>query len=238
MIIIPAIDIIDGKCVRLTKGDYDTQKVYNEDPLEEALRFEQAGIKHLHLVDLDGAKASHIVNWKVLERISSKTNLHIDFGGGIKTDSDIKIAFDGGAKQITAGSIAVKNKELVSKWVVEYGWEKIIIGADVNNLSIAVNGWQEATDVNLFDFLQDYFSIGVRYSICTDIAKDGMLAGPSVDLYEEVLRRLPKLKLIASGGVTTVEDIVQLREAGLYGVIIGKALYEGRIKLKELEKFV
>lgn len=237
MFLIPAIDLIEGKCVRLTKGDYTQVKVYNEDPLEVALMFQDAGIKYLHLVDLDGAKAQHIVNWKVLEKISSKTNLIIDFGGGIKSDKDIEIAFNSGADKITAGSIAVKNKPKVFDWISKFSPEKIILGADVNNEQIAVSGWQEQTSLNLFDFLEDYIQNGIKYCICTDIAKDGMLQGPSIDLYKKILEKNTALHLIASGGISSLKDLEQLKEAGLYGAIIGKAIYEGKISLKEISMF-
>ncbi len=237
MNLIPAIDLIEGKCVRLTKGDYAQMKVYNEDPLEVALMFQDAGIKYLHLVDLDGAKAQHIVNWKVLEKISTKTNLVIDFGGGIKSDEDIEIAFNSGAQKITAGSIAVKNKSKVIEWISRFSSEKIILGADVNNEQIAVSGWQEQTSLNLFDFLKEYIQNGIKYCICTDIAKDGMLQGPSADLYKKILNKNAALQLIASGGISSLNDLEQLKEAGLYGAIIGKAIYEGKISLKEISMF-
>jgi len=234
MQIIPAIDIIDGKCVRLTHGDYAQKKVYNENPLEVAKEFEGAGIQRLHLVDLDGAKAKHIVNWKVLERIASATNLIVDFGGGIKTDKDAEIAFNSGASQITGGSIAVKNPAIFEGWLSKYGSDKIILGADCKNEQIAISGWQETTSLNLMDFLEGYIAKGVQYVICTDIAKDGALQGTSVDLYKKIRTKFPDLKLIASGGVTDMTDVEALTEIGCYGAIIGKAIYEGRISLKEL----
>lgn len=237
MNLILAIDLIEGKCVRLTQGDYAQMKVYNEHPLEVALMFQDAGIKYLHLVDLDGAKAQHIVNWKVLEKISTKTNLVIDFGGGIKSDVDIEIAFNSGAHKITAGSIAVKNKSKVIEWISRFSSEKIILGADVNNEQIAVSGWQEQTSLNLFDFLKEYIQNGIKYCICTDIAKDGMLQGPSTDLYKKILNKNAALQLIASGGISSLNDLEQLKEAGLYGAIIGKAIYEGKISLKEISMF-
>ncbi len=234
MQIIPAIDIIDGKCVRLTQGDYNQKKVYNENPLEVAKEFEGAGIERLHLVDLDGAKAKHIVNWKVLEKIATKTNLRIDFGGGLKTDKDAEIAFNSGALQITGGSIAVKDRATFEGWLEKYGSEKIILGADVKNEQIAISGWQETTALNLFDFLADYITKGVKYIICTDIAKDGLLQGTSVDLYKKIRTEFPDLQLIASGGVTSMKDMEALVEIDCYGAIIGKAIYEGRLSVKEL----
>ncbi len=236
MRIIPAIDIIEGKCVRLTKGDYNTKKIYNEHPLEVAKAFEDAGITYLHLVDLDGAKAKHIVNYKVLEQITSKTNLKIDFGGGLKTDEDLHVAFSSGAEQITGGSIAVKNPETFKGWINTYGGAKIILGADCNNEKIAINAWQEASDLEVIHFIKDYQSKGIEYVICTDIAKDGMLKGPSMDLYKRILNESKDIKLIASGGVTSIEDLNRLEDLGCEGAIIGKAIYEGHMTLKDLEK--
>jgi phosphoribosylformimino-5-aminoimidazole carboxamide ribotide isomerase len=237
MRIIPAIDIIDGKCVRLTKGDYNTKKIYNENPIEVAKEFEGAGIRYLHLVDLDGAKAKHIVNYKVLEQITSKTNLKIDFGGGLKTDEDLHIAFNSGAKQITGGSIAVKDPETFEGWINKYGGIKIILGADCNNEKIAVSGWQEESDMDVLPFIKSYEDKGIKYVICTDIAKDGMLEGPSFDLYKRILDTSENIKLIASGGVTSIDDINALEDLGCEGAIIGKALYEGRILLRDLEMY-
>lgn len=234
MLIIPAIDIIDGKCVRLSQGDYARQTVYNENPLEVAREFKEAGIRQLHLVDLDGAKSQHIVNHRVLKSISDNTGLHIDFGGGIKSDADVRLAFDSGACQITVGSIAVKSREKVVAWLKEYGPEKIILGADVKGESIAINGWQENSSLNLFDFLEDYIQLGIHYVICTDISKDGMMQGPSIELYKKILGRFPQLKLIASGGVSTCDDLLRLKEAGLYGAIVGKAIYVGNITLEQI----
>ena len=234
MQIIPAIDIIDGKCVRLTQGDYNQKKVYNENPLEVAKEFEGAGIERLHLVDLDGAKAKHIVNWKVLEKIATKTSLKIDFGGGLKTDKDAEIAFNSGALQITGGSIAVKDRDTFEGWLEKYGSDKIILGADVKNEQIAISGWQETTSLNLFDFLADYTAKGVKYVICTDIAKDGLLQGTSVDLYKKISTKFPNLQLIASGGVTSMADMEALIELDCYGAIIGKAIYEGKLSVEEL----
>jgi phosphoribosylformimino-5-aminoimidazole carboxamide ribotide isomerase len=237
MHIIPAIDLIEGKAVRLTQGDYAQKKVYNEDPTEVARQFEGAGLKRLHVVDLDGAKAGHIVNHKVLERICAKTNLQVDFGGGLKSDDDLRVAFECGARQITGGTIAVKNREKFLDWLKVYGSEKIILGADVKGEKVAVSGWLETSDLWLKDFLKDFTEQGVVYTICTDIAKDGLLKGASNDLYASVLADFPDLKLIASGGVSSLEDLVNLQVIGCYGAIVGKAIYEGRVTLKELEQF-
>lgn len=237
MYIIPAIDIIEGKCVRLTQGDYNQKKIYNEDPLEVAKQFEDAGLKRLHLVDLDGAKAGHIVNYKVLEHIASKTSLHIDFGGGLKSDDDLKIAFECGAQQITGGTIAVKNRSVFLNWLKTHGSDKIILGADVKNEKIAVGGWLETSDIWLKDFLQELTTEGVQYCICTDISKDGLLQGASNALYSSILKDFSDLKLIASGGVSNMDDLYQLRDIGCFGAIVGKAIYEKKVTLKELEKF-
>ena len=237
MRIIPAIDIIDGKCVRLTKGDYNTQKIYNENPLEVAKEFEANGIKYLHLVDLDGAKSNNIVNHRILNEIASKTELIIDFGGGIKSDKDIKIAFDNGASQVTGGSIAVHNRTLFLDWLEKFGSEKVILGADSHNRMIATHGWQQQSDMDVINFIKEHEKEGVSYVICTDISKDGMLQGPSTELYKEILSKT-NIKLIASGGVTTIEDIKLVKQIGCEGAIIGKAIYEGRISLKELEQFI
>jgi phosphoribosylformimino-5-aminoimidazole carboxamide ribotide isomerase len=236
--IIPAIDIIDGKCVRLTQGDYSQKVIYNENPLEVAKMFEAAGIKRLHLVDLDGAKQKRIVNFKVLENISSKTNLFIDFGGGLASDQDLKIAFDAGASMITGGSIAIKNEELFLSWLETYGAEKIILGADAMNEKIAISGWQEDSNVSIFDFLAKYISKGIKYSISTDVAKDGLLQGPSFDLYKKIQDKFQDLHLIASGGVSEMMDIEMLNESNVFGVIVGKAIYENRISLAQIEKFL
>ncbi len=238
MKIIPAIDIIDGKCVRLTKGDYTTKKVYNEDPLEVAKQFEGSGIRYLHLVDLDGAKNQHIVNYKVLEEIATNTNLKIDFGGGLKSDEDIHIALNSGAKQVTGGSIAVKNPKLFKKWIKTYGAEVIILGADALNEKIATNGWQEGSSLDLIPFIEEYHQAGITRVICTDISKDGMLEGPSLELYKKILRRVKELKLIASGGISAFEELPKLQEIGCEGVIIGKAIYENKISLNQLEQFI
>ena len=238
MRIIPAIDIINGKCVRLSKGDYATEIVYNENPLEVAKMFEDHGVKHLHLVDLDGAKASHIVNHKVLETIASNTNLSIDFGGGLKSDEDLRIAFESGANQITGGSIAVKNPETFKSWLSKFGADKIILGADANNEKVAVGGWLEESDKELIPFIQSYMNEGVSYVICTDISKDGMLQGPSFDLYQKIIDTTPNIKLIASGGISTYDELPRLAEMGCEGTIVGKAIYEHKISMKQIENFI
>ena len=238
MRIIPAIDIIGGKCVRLSKGDYNTKIIYNENPLEVAKMFEAHGIKYLHLVDLDGAKSSKIVNHKILEQIASKTKLKIDFGGGLKSDADLKIAFESGANQITGGSIAVKNREIFEKWISEYGSDKIILGADAKNEKVAVSGWLEDSNEDLVPFIKNYQSKGIQYVICTDIAKDGMLEGPSFDLYKKILTEANGIKLIASGGISTFSELPKLAEMGCEGTIIGKAIYEHKISMKELENYI
>ena len=230
MRIIPAIDIIDGKCVRLTKGDYGTKKVYNENPLEVAKEFEANGIKYLHLVDLDGAKSKHIVNHRILKEITTKTSLIVDFGGGIKSDDDVRIAFENGAAQITGGSIAVQNRELFLKWLETYGADKIILGADSHHRKIATHGWQQQSELDVVDFIADYEREGVKYVICTDISKDGMMQGTSNELYTEILQQT-NVKLIASGGVSSIDDLVKVKQIGCEGAIIGKAIYEGKIKL-------
>ena len=238
MDIIPAIDLIDGKCVRLSQGDYDRKIIYNENPLEVAKMFEDHGITRLHLVDLDGAKAHHIVNHKVLETLANQTKLIIDFGGGLKTDDDLRIAFECGAQMITGGSIAVKSPEVFESWISKFGASKIILGADVKDEKIAVTGWTEDTDLKLVPFLENYVSKGITKVICTDIAKDGMLQGASVELYKKILQAFPKMYLVASGGVSNLGDLELLAEAGLPAVIFGKAIYEGHIALKDLEPFL
>jgi phosphoribosylformimino-5-aminoimidazole carboxamide ribotide isomerase len=275
MRIIPAIDIIDGKCVRLSQGDYNQKTVYNENPLEVAKEFEANGIKHLHLVDLDGAKSAHVVNWKILERIATQTGLHIDFGGGVKTNTDIKTVFESGAKQVTGGSIAVKDAETFESWIETYGSSKIILGADAKDGMVATHGWLESSELEVVKFIDKWNNKSVEYVICTDIAKDGMLAGPSYELYKNILAlplatssvrrtfeselaiqdspsksgilndtiasqtsKSQTLKLIASGGVTTVADLHRLRGMGCEGAIVGKAFYEGRITFKELQEFL
>ncbi len=236
--IIPAIDLIDGKCVRLSQGDYNQKTVYNENPLEVAKMFEIAGIRRLHLVDLDGAKAQHIVNYKVLELIATKTNLVIDFGGGLKSDKDLEIAFNSGASMITGGSIAVKEKATFLNWLEKYGSEKIILGADAKDGKIAVSGWLETTELPVVDFISSYYKEGISKVISTDISRDGMLSGPSFELYAEILGELPEVQIIASGGIATMDDILKLDEMEIPGVITGKAIYENRITLKEIEKFI
>ncbi|MEO1031672.1 MAG: 1-(5-phosphoribosyl)-5-[(5-phosphoribosylamino)methylideneamino]imidazole-4-carboxamide isomerase [Bacteroidota bacterium] len=253
MRIIPAIDIINGQCVRLSKGDYNSKKVYNENPVEVAKAFEDAGIQYLHVVDLDGAKASHIVNYKVLEAIATKTNLKIDFGGGLKSDEDLHIAFECGAEQITGGSIAVKQPKVFENWLTTYGSDKIILGADCMNEKIAISGWQEESDIEVIPFIKDYQTKGVSYVICTDISKDGMLQGPSFGLYRKILKEcdvistehsdekshyIKGIKLIASGGISTYNELPQLKGLGCEGVIVGKAIYENKISLKEIEQFI
>jgi phosphoribosylformimino-5-aminoimidazole carboxamide ribotide isomerase len=235
MRIIVAIDIIGGKCVRLTRGDFNSKKVYNEDPLEVARQVEDSGIRFLHLVDLDGAKNKKIENLKVLEKIAGRTNLKIDFGGGIRSDEDLMTVFNAGAQQVTAGSIAVTNPDLFLKWLSEYGADKLILGADYKDRMISAAGWLEDSGKDLISFLTDYRNKGVKYSICTDIERDGMLKGPATKLYKEILGSL-EINLIASGGISSLKDIDEIREAGCEGVIIGKAFYEGRIRLTELAK--
>ena len=237
MRLIPAIDLIEGKCVRLSRGDYNTRKIYNEDPLEVARMFESRGLEYLHLVDLDGAAAGRVVNYKILEKISTRTAMKIDFGGGLRSGEDVRIAFESGAVQITGGSIAVQHPNLFESWLKEYGNQRIILGADSKNREIAVSGWTEVSGRDVVEFIAGYEEKGVKYVICTDIDKDGMLGGPSFKLYRDILTRTG-VKLVASGGVTSLEDLSRLKETGCEGVIIGKALYEGRIDLKELGKYV
>jgi phosphoribosylformimino-5-aminoimidazole carboxamide ribotide isomerase len=237
MHIIPAIDLIDGKCVRLTQGDYAQKKVYNEDPLAVAREFESAGILRLHVVDLDGARGGGIVNHKVLERIAGGTNLHIDWGGGMKRDEDLRIAFESGAAQVTGGTIAVKQPNVFLGWLERYGADKIILGTDVKGDKIAVSGWEESSDRELFEFLADYVAKGIRYTICTDVSKDGLLQGTARELYARIRREQPTVQLIASGGVTDVQDLEALKAIDCFGVIVGKAIYEGRISLETLAEF-
>ena len=236
--IIPAIDIIDGKCVRLTRGDYDTKKVYNEDPLEAAKAFEDCGLTRLHVVDLDGAREGHIINYRTLERIATTTEMIIDFGGGLKQDEDLKIAFESGANMVTGGSIAVKDPDTFTRWLKRFGKERIILGADAKEGKIAVSGWEEKTEKDLIPFISDYAGMGIDKVICTDIARDGMLQGPSIDLYRQIREVVPSVMLIASGGVGSWADIMALEEAGVPAVIAGKAFYEGKIKLAEVSRYI
>ena len=236
MQIIPAIDIIDGKCVRLTQGDYGQKTIYNENPLEVAKEFEAAGLQRLHLVDLDGAKAGAVQNWKVLESIASNTSLIIDFGGGIKNEEDLNIVFQSGASLATIGSLAVKQADIFVQWLEKYGADKFLLGADVKEEKIAVSGWLETTDIDIYDFIRDYISKGIQQVFCTDVSKDGKLEGPSVALYQNIISRFPTLHFIASGGVSSVKDLEDLKAIGCAGAIVGKAIYEGRIKLDELQK--
>lgn len=232
--LIPAIDLIEGKCVRLTKGEYDSKKVYNEDPVAQAKEFEKLGFKRLHVVDLDGAKSKHIVNDAVLKGITENTSLVVDFGGGIKTAEDIEKAFAAGASMVTLGSIAVSNPEICKEWIGKYGAEKIILGADVRNGKISINGWKEDSEEDLVPFLKKYIDMGIRNVLCTEISKDGTLAGPAVELYKELMAEYPMMHLIASGGVSSNNDITDLNKAGIPAVVFGKAYYEGRINVKEL----
>jgi phosphoribosylformimino-5-aminoimidazole carboxamide ribotide isomerase len=236
MEIIPAIDIIDGKCVRLTHGDFNQKKIYNENPLEVAKQFEDAGIRRLHLVDLDGAKAGIVKNWKVLESIAGKTSLVIDFGGGVKTEKDVRIVLDSGAAFVTVGSIAVKDEALFSSWLSAIGAEKFLLGADVKGEKITVSGWLEQTDIWIYDFIESYQAKGITRIFCTDVSKDGAMEGPSLVLYKNIVERFPTLHFIASGGVSNIDDVYALQEAGCSGVIIGKAIYEGKLSLKDLMK--
>lgn len=235
--IIPAIDIIDGKLVRLTKGDYDSKKEYSQDPLEVARRFEDIGLHRLHVVDLDGAKGGHIVNYKVLEQIASQTSLTVDFGGGIKSDDDVRIAFESGAQMITGGSIAVRQPQVFLSWLHRYGADRVILGADIKEGCIAVQGWLESSDARWQTFLESYVQRGVRKVISTDISRDGMLSGPSIELYKDMMTGFPELYVIASGGVSCMSDVLQLDAAGVPAVIMGKAIYEGRITMQELADY-
>lgn len=238
MEIIPAIDIIDGKCVRLTQGDYAQKTIYNENPLEVAKEFEAAGLKRLHLVDLDGAKEGTVKNWAVLQNIAASTSLSIDFGGGIKQDKDLKIVFESGAAYATIGSLAVKQPDVFVSWLKDYGADKFLLGADVKSEKIAVAGWLETTDIDIYDFLNDYVAQGVQQVFCTDVSKDGKLEGPSTELYKKIIEKFPSLYFIASGGVSSMDDLYALKEIGCSGAIVGKAIYEGRIKLSELQQFL
>jgi phosphoribosylformimino-5-aminoimidazole carboxamide ribotide isomerase len=236
--IIPAIDVIDGKCVRLFQGDYSQKTIYNENPLEVAKQFEDNGLTYLHLVDLDGAKSNGIVNWKVLHNISTKTKLKIDFGGGIKSDKDLEIAFENGANQVNIGSTAVKDKPLFLSWLQKHGSEKIILSADVKNEMIAVSGWQEDSGIDIFEFIKDYTSEGIKYVVCTDVSKDGTLKGTAVELYRKIMNQFPEIKLVASGGISSIKDVDELTQMPIYAVIIGKAIYENKIQLKEFRRFI
>lgn len=235
MEIIPAIDIIDGKCVRLTQGDYEQKTIYNENPLEVAKAFEGAGLKRLHLVDLDGAKEGTVKNWVVLQQIAASTTLSIDFGGGIKQDKDLKIVFESGAAYATIGSLAVKQREVFVSWLNEYGADKFLLGADVKSEKIAIAGWLETTDIDIYNFLKDYVSQGIQQVFCTDVSKDGKLEGPAIDLYKKIIDQFPSLWFIASGGVSSMDDLHALKAIGCSGAIVGKAIYEGRIQLNELK---
>lgn len=237
MQIIPAIDIIEGKCVRLTQGDYEQKKIYNENPLEVARQFEDAGLVRLHLVDLDGAKAGAVKNWKVLEKIASRTSLQIDFGGGIKTEGDVDIVFNSGAILATIGSVAVKDESLFSSWIEKFGSARFFLGADVKDEKIAVSGWQETTDIWIYDFIQKYVEKNLQQIFCTDVSKDGLLAGPATELYKNIVKKFPALHFVASGGVSSMDDIYRLEEVGCKGVIVGKAIYEGRIAIPALSKY-
>ncbi len=234
MEIVPAIDIIDGKCVRLTKGDYNACKTYSDNPLDMALRFQDAGLRRLHLVDLDGAKSKHIVNYPTLEAIAGHTDLTIDFGGGIKSTQDLETALGCGAAMVTVGSTAVTDPDLMTRWIEDFGQEHIILGADARDGKISVNGWKEDSALTLCDFILDYMQKGITQVLCTDINRDGMLQGPSVELYKALLKEFPGIKLIASGGVSSVQDLIDLKEAGLPAAIVGKAYYEGHITLEQL----
>lgn len=234
--IIPAIDVIEGKCVRLTKGDYDTVKIYGDDPVIMAQEFESKGIRKLHLVDLEGAKARHIINQRVLEAITTQTSLEVDFGGGVKSEDDARLAFEKGAHQINIGSMAITDPERLKSWIKTYGADRIILGADVKDENIAIHGWKETSDLSIWNFLDDFRDAGIKYVVCTDVSKDGMLEGPSFDLYQKIMQRYPDLKLVASGGITTIEDVMRLNDLKIYGAIIGKAFYEGKIDLDLLLK--
>lgn len=236
--IIPSIDLVDGKCVRLTQGNFDEKKIYDSDPVAVAKRFAEAGIERLHLVDLDGAKAGKVINHQILERIAAETKLKIDFGGGIKSDDDIQKVFDFGANQVTAGTIAVQNPKLVLSWIQKFGKDKIILGADVLNGIVRINGWVNPSEIKLFDFITNYQWHGIRYVLCTDIEKDGMMKGSSVDLYKSIIKQFPEMRVIASGGVSSIEEIKQLNKIGCYGVVIGKAIYENLISLEDLAKLI
>lgn len=237
MELIPAIDLIDGKCVRLTQGDYGQKTVYHDDPLEVGQRFEGAGLSRLHLVDLDGAKAGRVVNWKVLETLASKTSLQIDFGGGVKTEEDVQRILGSGARWVTVGSLAARNPEILESWIGKYGADTFFLGADVRDKKIATGGWMETTDIDVLSFIGSYISKGLTHIFCTDISKDGRLEGPATALYQEIIAAHPSVQLVASGGVSNIEDLHALATAGCHGAIIGKAIYEGRITLEQLQTF-
>ena len=235
--VIPAIDIIEGKCVRLTQGDYEKKKIYNEKPLEVALQFQDAGLKRVHLVDLDGAKAGKVKNWKVLEHLASKTSLKIDFGGGLKSEKDVEIIFESGGTWATVGSIAVKDEKELLKWFARFGTEKFMLGADVKDKMIAISGWTESTEIGVEDFIGKYHSNGVNQIFCTDVSKDGKLEGPAIDLYDSIIKKFPGVFFIASGGVSWMKDLEELKKIGCNAAIVGKAIYENRITLKDLKTF-
>jgi phosphoribosylformimino-5-aminoimidazole carboxamide ribotide isomerase len=237
MRIIPAIDVIDGKCVRLVQGDYAQKKIYHDDPLDAARAFEEAGLSHLHLIDLDGAKSGKVVNWQVIEKVTKNTKLSVDFGGGIKTTEEIKRLIDIGVNQVNIGSVAVKQPEKVTEWLEQFGADRIILSADVKNENISINGWQDGSGINIVTFLKDYISRGIKHVTCTDIGVDGMLVGPNIDLYKKILLSFPQLHLIASGGVSNLEDLYELQRIDVDGVIVGKAIYEGKISLEQLMSF-
>lgn len=236
--IIPAIDILDGKCVRLQQGDYEAKTCYHDDPIEVAKEFERYGIQHIHVVDLDGARSKHIVNTPILKRMAAETSLTFDFGGGIKTDEDIELAFANGASQVTVGSIAVQNPDLFLGWLEKYGTDRIILGADAKDGQISINGWKEGSGIDLIDFLKKYIDAGVTRVLCTDISKDGMMKGPSIELYIQIMEQFPTLKLTASGGVSRIQDIEELNQAGIHSVVTGKAIYEGSLTLEEINQFI
>lgn len=236
--IIPAIDILDGKCVRLQQGDYEAKTCYHDDPIEVAKEFERYGIQHIHVVDLDGARSKHIVNTPILKRMAAETSLTFDFGGGIKTDEDIELAFANGTSQVTVGSIAVQNPDLFLGWLEKYGTDRIILGADAKDGQISINGWKEGSGIDLIDFLKKYIDAGVTRVLCTDISKDGMMKGPSIELYKQIMEQFPTLKLTASGGVSRIQDIEELNQAGIHSVVTGKAIYEGSLTLEEINQFI
>ncbi|MGE5520076.1 MAG: 1-(5-phosphoribosyl)-5-[(5-phosphoribosylamino)methylideneamino]imidazole-4-carboxamide isomerase [Candidatus Dadabacteria bacterium] len=238
MEIIPAIDIIEGKCVRLTHGDFSRKTIYNDNPLEVAKEFEHAGIRRLHLVDLDGAREGRVRNWKVLENVAGKTSLVVDFGGGINEEHDVQVVLNSGAAMATVGSIAVKQQEIFVSWIKKFGAANFLLGADVRKEKITVSGWLENTDIDVYDFIETYIAEGVSQIFCTDVSKDGAMEGPSIELYKKIIERFPNLNFIASGGVSKMDDVVQLQEIGCKGVIIGKAIYEAKIRLSDLKQYI